>query len=204
MQGLRKYLKDPRHILERREVIELQNPILLRTGIDLKGHQVLTPSAMGRNTFHKTRLFRALFNLALNTTRYSTAFLSNLFQSPTTLTMQNLFLIFNIISNIILSSFNFYSLPLVLSIQFLMESSSLGSLQMLQTYFAHLRISPFILLVLPGCFSQSNENKVYHLPSHSEERQDNREMTVYYCWVSLAAVWQEREKRCECVKKCDQ
>ena len=39
------------------------------TGRELKDHLIPNPSAMGRDTFHQTRLLRALSNLALNTSR---------------------------------------------------------------------------------------------------------------------------------------
>lgn len=44
---------------------------------------------------------------------------------------------------------------------------------------------PFILLVLPMCFFKGNTNKGYHVPSHSEEMQDNRKMTADRCWAKV-------------------
>jgi len=38
-------------------------------GRDLKDHLVPTPSAIGRDTFHYTRLLKAPSNLALDTSR---------------------------------------------------------------------------------------------------------------------------------------
>ena len=53
------------------------------------------PSAIGRDTSHCTRLLKAPSSLALNASREgaSTASLGNLFQCPTTLTVNNFFLI---------------------------------------------------------------------------------------------------------------
>jgi len=53
------------------------------------------PPAMGRDTFHQTRLLKAPCNLASNTSREgaATASLGNLFQCLTTLPVKNFFLI---------------------------------------------------------------------------------------------------------------
>jgi len=59
----------------------------------------------------------------------------------------------------------------------------------------------FIILVLSKCFFQSDTNKRYQVPSHSEEIQDNRKMTADCGWVKVAGAWQERGKTCECTKK---
>jgi len=86
---------------------------------DLKGLLVPNP-AMGRDTFHQTRLLRAPSYLALNTAREgaSTASLGNLCQCLTTLRVKNLFLV----SNLNLPSFSLK--PLNLSLHSLIESPS--------------------------------------------------------------------------------
>jgi len=54
---------------------------MVSVGRDIKNDSVPTPSALGSNTFHHTRLLKAPSNLALNTAREgaSTASLGNLF-----------------------------------------------------------------------------------------------------------------------------
>jgi len=83
---------------------------------------VSNPPAMGRDTFHWTRLLRAPSNLALNTAREgaSTASLGNLFQCLTTLRIKNLFLR----TNRTLPFFSLKRLPLVLSLHVLVNSPS--------------------------------------------------------------------------------
>ena len=80
------------------------------------------PPAMGRDTFHQTRLLQAPSNLALNTAREGapTASLGNLFQGLTALIVKTFFLI----SNVNLPSFSLKSLPLVLSLRALMKNTS--------------------------------------------------------------------------------
>jgi len=77
---------------------------------------------MGRDTFHQTRLLKALSSLALNTAREGAAPASqgNLCQGLTTLIRKNLFLI----SNLNLLSFSLKPSLLVLSLQALVKSSS--------------------------------------------------------------------------------
>ena len=59
-------------------------------GRGLKDHPVQTSPAMGRDTFHSTRLLKAPSTLALNTFREGAAIASvhNLFQCLTTLTVK--------------------------------------------------------------------------------------------------------------------
>ena len=78
--------------------------------------------AMGRDTFHQTRLLKAPFNLALNSAREgaATASLGSLCQCVITLILKNFFLI----SNLNLPSFNLKPLPLVLFLQALVKSPS--------------------------------------------------------------------------------
>lgn len=52
--------------------------------------------AMGRDTFHQTRLFKAPTNMSVNRTGTPTAFLGTLFQCLGTLIVKNSFLIFNL------------------------------------------------------------------------------------------------------------
>jgi len=77
------------------------------------------PPAMGRDTFHQTRLLRAPSNPALNTAREgaATASVGNLFQCFTTLMVKNFFLI----SNLDLPSFSLEPFPLVLSLHTLVK-----------------------------------------------------------------------------------
>jgi len=77
---------------------------------------------MGRDTFHHTRLLKALSNLALNPAREgaATAAVGNLCQGLTTLRVKNFFLI----ANLNLPSFSLKPLPLVLSLHALVKSPS--------------------------------------------------------------------------------
>jgi len=80
------------------------------------------PPAMGRDSFHQTRLLRAPSNLALNTAREgaATASLGNLCQGLTTLMVKNFFPI----SKLNLPSFGLEPFPLVLSLHTLVKSPS--------------------------------------------------------------------------------
>ena len=104
----------------------IQNHRTVWVGRDLIGHLVQRP-AMGRDTFHYTRLLKVPFNLALNASRQgtSTASLGNLFQCLTTLIVKTLF----ITSNINQPSFSLKPLPLVLSLHALVQSPSPAFLQ---------------------------------------------------------------------------
>jgi len=67
----------------------LQNHRMIWVGRDLTDHLAPTPPAMGRDTFHWTRLLKAPSSLALNTAREgeATPALGNLFQCLTALTV---------------------------------------------------------------------------------------------------------------------
>jgi len=82
----------------------------------------MPPPAIGRDTFHQTRLLRAPSNLASNTAREGavTASLGSLGQGLTTLTVKNFFLILNLN----LPSFSLKPLPLVLSLHVLTKTPS--------------------------------------------------------------------------------
>ena len=77
---------------------------------------------MGRDNCHQTRLLQALTNLALDAAREgaATVSLANLCRCLTTSTVKNFFLI----SSLNLPSFSLKPLPLVLSLQSLVKSSS--------------------------------------------------------------------------------
>jgi len=96
-------------------------------GRDLMDHVVPIPPAMGRDTFHPTRLIKVPFSLVLNTAKEgaSTASLRNLCQCLTTLTVKNFFLL----SYLNLPSFILKPLPLVLSLCALVTSPSPAFLQ---------------------------------------------------------------------------
>ena len=78
------------------------------------------PPALGRDTFHQTRLLRVLCNLALNTAREgaATASLGNRRQGLTTLRTKNFFLL----SNLNLLSLSVKLLSLILSLHALVKS----------------------------------------------------------------------------------
>jgi len=98
--------------------------------------------AMGRDTFHQTRLLKAPSSLAWNTSREgaATASLGNLGQGLTTLIVKNFF----VISNLNLPSFSLELLPLVLSLQGLVKSPSPAFLQALS---GRHKVSPEISLL---------------------------------------------------------
>ena len=98
-------------------VQELKVSLESQNGLGWKGpyrSSSSNPPAMGRDTFHQTRLLKAPANLALNTAREgaATASLGSLCQCLTTLMVKNFFLI----SNLDLPSFSFEPFPLVLSL----------------------------------------------------------------------------------------
>jgi len=99
---------------------------LFELGGTLKIISFQTP-AMGRDTFHQTRLLRAPSSLALNTATEGavTASLGNLCQGLTTHRVKNFFLI----SNLNLPSFSLKTFPLVLSLHALAKSPSPAFLQ---------------------------------------------------------------------------
>jgi len=77
---------------------------------------------MGRDTFHWTRLLKAPSNVALNTSREGAAItaLGNLFQTLTSLTVKDFFLIFGLK----IPSLSLKPLPLVLSLHALVKRPS--------------------------------------------------------------------------------
>jgi len=94
---------------------------MVRVGRDLKDHLVPTPPAMGRDTFHWTRVLKVPSNLALNTSREgaATASLGKLSQCLTTLSKEFLSYIQS------KSAFlQFKAITLVLSLHTLVKSPS--------------------------------------------------------------------------------
>lgn len=93
---------------------KLQNQIMLRLVRDLKD-QLVPASVMSSDPCHQTRLFKALSNLCLKTSRdlASTAFIGDVFQCLTTLTTKNSFLL----SKLSCPSLRVCTLVLVLSLQ---------------------------------------------------------------------------------------
>ena len=85
------------------------------------------PRAIGRDTFHQTRLLKAPSGLALNTfwMGASTIPLGNLLQCLTAFTVKNFFLV----SSLNLLSFSFKLFPLVLLLPSLIKSSTPAFLQ---------------------------------------------------------------------------
>jgi len=94
--------------------------------------------AMGRDTFHQTRLLTAPSNLAWNTAREgaATASLGNLFRCLITLRVKNFFLK----SSVNLLSFSLKETPLVLSLQAVVKSLCLISHS--EVLKGHRKVSP--------------------------------------------------------------
>jgi len=86
---MKHHLNVERHLLESQNGLGWKGPSRSPRSI---------PPAMGRDSFHQTRLLRAPFNLALNAAREgaATASLSNLCQGLTTLRVKNFLLISNL------------------------------------------------------------------------------------------------------------
>ena len=100
-------------------VIELQNGLCWKESYTSSSSN---PPAMGRDTFHFTRLLKASSNLALNTSREgaSTTSLGNLFQCLTILKVKN----FSFVVDLNLLCFSLKPLFFVLSLHALVKSSS--------------------------------------------------------------------------------
>jgi len=101
----------------------IQNHSMVFVGRDLSRSPSFNPPAMGRDTFHSTRLLKALSKLALKTSREgaSTAYVGSLLQCLIALIGKNFFLT----SNPNLLSFTLNPLPLVLQLQTLASGLSL-------------------------------------------------------------------------------
>ena len=95
-------------------------PLLLCDSVILSSSS--NPPAMGRDTFHQTRLLNAPSNLALNTSTEgaSTTSLGNLFWCLTALMVKNFFFM----ANLNLLCFSLKALPLVPSPHALVKSPS--------------------------------------------------------------------------------